>query len=211
MYHMEQNTTTLPKLSLDSVPFHWTESSGLATPPPCRFPAAIPFLWEEEPGRPKKQSILSKPNQKPHSARSLELPPRMMGEEFRMKAGKKNVTSPTSVLDVSYSISRLRSFGRHYSFNNGKERSQVDRREKNARKGGVIWFHKEQTRDSNNSVISSSSFNTSCHREQGKGCTVKITRLKRHRSLIDVSMHATSHLLIGIYKSLRQVIPWHRT
>ncbi|KAJ1689365.1 hypothetical protein LUZ63_013520 [Rhynchospora breviuscula] len=211
---MEQNTTTRPKLSLESIPFHCTESSGLATPPPCRFPAAIPFLWEEEPGRPKKQSTLRKPTQKPRSARSLELPPRMMAEEFKMKAGKKNVTSPTSVLDVSYSINRLRSFGRHYSFNNGKERSQVDRREKNARKGGAIWFHKEQTRDSNaasNSVIPSSSFNTSCRHEQGKVCTVKITRLKRHRSLIDVSVHATSHLLIGIYKSLRQVIPWHRT
>ncbi|KAJ3684705.1 hypothetical protein LUZ61_013869 [Rhynchospora tenuis] len=210
---MEQNTATRPKFSLDSIPFHWTEPSGLATPPPCRFPAAIPFLWEEEPGRPKKQSILSKPNHKHRSARSLELPPRMVAEEFKMKADKRNVASPTSVLDVSYSIGRLRSFGRRYSFNNGKERSQGDKGEKNDRKVGVIWFHKErkESNGASNSVISSSSYRTSCHHEQGKGCHVKITRLKRNRSIVDVSVHATSNLLIGIYESMRQVIPWHRT
>ncbi|KAF3328315.1 hypothetical protein FCM35_KLT06921 [Carex littledalei] len=206
LFHMKLSKTP-PELSLCSLPLHRPEPSGLATPPPFRVPVAVPFIWEEEPGRPRKESILIKPNQKPFSARSLELPPRMVAEELKMKADRTNATSPTSVLHVTYSICRSRSFSRCYSFNTGNERSKGDKGEKNARESDAIWFQKEK-RESKGACNSSIS---SCGCDESKGSRVKITRFKRHHSLIDVSMHATSHFLLGIYKSLRQVVPWHRT
>jgi hypothetical protein len=189
--HMELSSITPPKLSLDSLPLHRAEPPGLATPPPFRVPIAIPFVWEEEPGRPRKESILIKPKQKPFSYRSLELPPRMVAEELRMKAGMKHPTSPTSVLDVPCSISRSRSWSRCCSFNTRNERSQSYKGEKNA--------EKRESSGSSNSLISSSSFDASfCGCDEGKESRVKITRIKRHRSLVDVSVHATSSFLVEL-------------
>lgn len=191
LFYMEQSAATPPKLSLHLLPLHLPEPSGLVTPPPFRVPVAVPFLWEEEPGRPRKESTISKPSQKPISIKSLELPPRMVAEVLKMKAGTKTGTSPTSVLDVPCSISRSRSFSRCYSFNRGNERNQYERGEKNDRK--------RESSGSSNSSISCSSFDaSSCGCVKGKESHVKITRIKRHRSFIDISVHATSSLLVNL-------------
>lgn len=187
LFHMKPSKTP-PKLLLCSLPLHRPEPSGLATPPPFRVPVAVPFIWEEEPGRPRKDTIVIKPNQKPFSARSLELPPRMVAEELKMKADRTNATSPTSVLDVTYFIHRSRSFSRCYSFNTGNERS----------KGDESKEKRESNRACKSSIYSSSFDASSCGCDEGMESSVKIRRFKRHRSLIDVSMHATSYLLVSL-------------
>jgi hypothetical protein len=187
---MELSTITPPKLMLDSLPLHRQEPPGLATPPPFRVPVSIPFVWEEEPGRPRKEFILIKPNQKSFSYRSLEPPPRMVAEELRMKAGMKHATSPTSVLDVSCSITRSRSLSRCCSFNTRNERSRSYRGEKNAKK--------RESSGSSNSSMSSSSFDASSSGCDEEKFHVKMTKIKRHHSLLDISVHATSSFLVKL-------------
>ncbi|KAI3783834.1 hypothetical protein L1987_42922 [Smallanthus sonchifolius] len=106
----KQSISTPPKLSLFSLPSKPpTLPDGLT--PPCNTVAAIPFLWEEAPGKPK--SITSDDPPKSKIVRSLDLPPRLAtmspannGNNHRDKLGKNVginiIPSPTTVLGGPY-------------------------------------------------------------------------------------------------------------
>lgn len=69
----KQPLSTPPKLSLFSLPYKPPIPDGLT--PPLNTAAAIPFLWEEAPGKPR--SIVSGDPPKSKTVRSLDLPPRL--------------------------------------------------------------------------------------------------------------------------------------
>ncbi|KAH9621524.1 hypothetical protein KSS87_019337 [Heliosperma pusillum] len=85
---------TPPKLTLSSFPSHklLPPTPGALTPP-LHPMVSIPFQWEEVPGRPRRNTLLSP--YKPKSFRCLELPPRLLGETRVAQMP----SSPTTVLD----------------------------------------------------------------------------------------------------------------
>lgn len=90
----EANTT--PKLPLFSIPAPMAspEPSGALTPP-IHAIAAVPFRWEEEPGKPRCSTALAK-----FTAKCLDLPPRLLLLTDQPKIPK--MSSPTTVLDGPY-------------------------------------------------------------------------------------------------------------
>ncbi|XP_057462520.1 uncharacterized protein At4g00950-like [Actinidia eriantha] len=103
----EPQPSSIPKLSLFSLPSKPPEPPGILTPP-LQALASVPFQWEEVPGKPRDCSTA-----KPKAARCLDLPPRLLTE-----AGKiTNTPSPTTVLDGPYSS---RSLSHTMSFSLGK-------------------------------------------------------------------------------------------
>ncbi|KAJ7959359.1 DUF688 domain-containing protein [Quillaja saponaria] len=97
----EISSATPPKLSLFSLPSKPPEPPGMLTPP-LQTTASIPFQWEEAPGKPRPCNTRSKPK----SARSLELPPRLL---ISHQAEITKMPSPTTVLDGPY-VGRTMSF-----------------------------------------------------------------------------------------------------
>ncbi|KAJ7965330.1 DUF688 domain-containing protein [Quillaja saponaria] len=91
---VEHELSSGPKLALFSLPSKPSETPGLLSPP-SQTTASIPFQWEEAPGKPRPCNTQFKPN----SARSLELPPRLL---FSGQAKVTNMPSPTTVLDGPY-------------------------------------------------------------------------------------------------------------
>ncbi|KAL8253263.1 hypothetical protein R6Q59_036956 [Mikania micrantha] len=108
-----QPASTPPKLSLFSLPFkHPTLPDTGVTPPLNTAAAAIPFLWEEAPGKPRP--IISGDPPKSKTVRSLDLPPRLASlspaynngnnhrDKFGNNAGMEIIPSPTTVLGGPY-------------------------------------------------------------------------------------------------------------
>ncbi|KAI7734764.1 hypothetical protein M8C21_000684, partial [Ambrosia artemisiifolia] len=105
----KQPAYTPPKLALFSLPSK-PLPDGLT--PPSNTVAAIPFLWEEAPGKPR--SIAADDPPKSKTVRSLGLPPRLANfspanniDNHRDKLGNNNVgieiiPSPTTVLGGPY-------------------------------------------------------------------------------------------------------------
>jgi hypothetical protein len=86
-----------PRLPLFSVPLmQSTEPSGMLTPP-FHSSAAVPFRWEEEPGKPRPCTALA--NISDFATKCLELPPRLLSSDTKL-------TSPTTVLDGPYAGTR---------------------------------------------------------------------------------------------------------
>ncbi|XP_064958116.1 uncharacterized protein At4g00950-like [Musa acuminata AAA Group] len=215
-------SSTPPKLSLYWLPSQRPEPPGMATPPPG-LPVSVPFLWEESPGKPRKQPTLGA-----GAIRSLDLPPRLVAAaEIKFD---KTTLSPTTVLDGPERSSRAMPLGSCYSCSFGEGRTVVNMGGR--KKEGVAWFWKrgsarKVTREGNSCEMSlegltekgiacssmpssSSSFSSSCKLggdyenevvEEGK---VRITRLRRNRSIASTS---TSHLWGSIYGSLKKVLP----
>ncbi|KAK1431608.1 hypothetical protein QVD17_08083 [Tagetes erecta] len=105
----KQPLSTPPKLSLFSLPYKPPIPDGLT--PPLNTAVAIPFLWEEAPGKPR--STLSGDPPKSKTVRSLDLPPRLValspannGNIHRDKLGNNVgidvIPSPTTVLGGPY-------------------------------------------------------------------------------------------------------------
>ncbi|RWW02059.1 hypothetical protein BHE74_00038481 [Ensete ventricosum] len=193
-------SSTPPKLSLYWLPSQRREPPGMATPPPG-LPVSVPFLWEEAPGKPRKQPTLGA-----GAIRSLDLPPRLLAAA-EIKSDK--TSSPTTVLDGPERSSRAMPLGSCYSFSFGEGRTVVNMRGR--KKEGVAWFWRrgsgrKVTREGDSWEMSlggltekgvacssmpssSSSFSSSCKLggdceggvvEEGK---VRITRLRRNRSI----------------------------
>ncbi|KAG4117742.1 hypothetical protein ERO13_D12G250000v2 [Gossypium hirsutum] len=203
----ESETTHTPKLSLYLFPSKAAEEPpGIATPP-IHTSASIPFQWEEAPGKPRScPAAESQP--KPHTARCLELPPRLLAE-----AKVANMPSPTTVLDGPDSgrvVSRTLSFRKGGSF-----RSPDNKRlsKEKVLFGSSRWgsFRKAGR------VVQGSSFGSSDPpvvdgRDgggSGGGTQVKITRVRRKGRLLSLTQ-ARSHVLASIYESFKQVVPWRR-
>ncbi|KAJ3694966.1 hypothetical protein LUZ60_000343 [Juncus effusus] len=204
---------TLPKLSLNSMTRHKSEPDGLRTPPLLRVAISVPFMWEDAPGKPRNEPIFSKPTKSPLFIRKLNLPPRMVAEELKMKESYDKdttitiSTSPTSVL---------------------KGPCPVKKNKKERKKKGAAWFERKgkrgnetdkARRESDGSVSSlssssdshsSSSFNGYDEEEKGMNVKIKIRRFRRQKSLFSLSFHGTSYFWVGVYERLKQVTPWHQ-
>ncbi|KAI3705890.1 hypothetical protein L1987_76139 [Smallanthus sonchifolius] len=98
----KQSISTPPKLSLFSLPSKPpTLPDGLT--PPCNTVAAIPFLWEEAPGKPRSTASDDPPKSK--IVKSLDLPPRlatMSPANNGKNVGIEIIPSPTTVLGGPY-------------------------------------------------------------------------------------------------------------
>ncbi|KAL8253180.1 hypothetical protein R6Q59_036873 [Mikania micrantha] len=110
---LRQPASTPPKLSLFSLPFKQpTLPDTGVTPPLNTAAAAIPFLWEEAPGKPRP--VISGDPPKSKTVRSLDLPPRLASlspaynngnnhrDKFGNNAGMEIIPSPTTVLGGPY-------------------------------------------------------------------------------------------------------------
>ncbi|KAF5810187.1 hypothetical protein HanRHA438_Chr04g0176021 [Helianthus annuus] len=108
---LEEAISTPPKLSLFSLPSKPLTLLPEGLTPPLNTMAAIPFLWEEAPGKPRSTVADDPPKSK--TVRSLELPPRLAtlsptgDHNHRDKLGNINVgldviPSPTTVLGGPY-------------------------------------------------------------------------------------------------------------
>ncbi|URD95647.1 hypothetical protein MUK42_32119 [Musa troglodytarum] len=215
-------SSTPPKLSLYWLPNQRPEPPGMVTPPPG-LPVSIPFLWEEAPGKPRKQPTLGA-----GAIRSLDLPPRLVAAA-EIKFDK--TLSPITVLDGPDRSSQAMPLGSCYSFSFGEGRTVVNMGGR--KKEGVAWFWRrgsarKVTREgdswemglegltkkgvacssvpssSSSSFYSSSKLGGDCEAEVVEEGKVRITRLRRNRSIASAS---TSHLWGSIYGSLKKVLP----
>uniref|UniRef100_A0A2P2IWG3 Uncharacterized protein MANES_05G021600 n=1 Tax=Rhizophora mucronata TaxID=61149 RepID=A0A2P2IWG3_RHIMU len=93
------STPRLPLLAKPLVHGHMQspEASGMVTPPHYTA-ASVPFRWEEEPGKPRNCSTLSKFNPVDFPNRCLELPPRLL----LVDANVTKLPSSTTALEDPY-------------------------------------------------------------------------------------------------------------
>ncbi|KDP28472.1 hypothetical protein JCGZ_14243 [Jatropha curcas] len=208
------------------------QRSGTTTPP-LYASAAVPFRWEEEPGKPRSSTALSNPID--FGPKCLELPPRL----FLLDGNNVSKLSlPTTVLEEPYmgkprfqssSFRMIRkecygSFRRSFS----PERRQLStmvlsKRGINDSKrflGSWRWGRRAFTGTRENVGGASYVFPSSMDREEiyfgqeedeeeeeNKSCknNVTITRIRRSGS---ISSRARSHFWAAIYEGLKQVVPW---
>ncbi|XP_039061480.1 uncharacterized protein At4g00950-like [Hibiscus syriacus] len=199
----ESEEIPAPTLSLYSLPSKAKEPSGMTTPS-IHTSVSVPFQWEEEPGKPRLCAATASQS-KPHSARCLELPPRLLAE-----AKVSNMPSPTTVLDGLDSAGRFVS--QTLSFRKGGSyRSPDDRRvsKERAEFGSSRWrsFRKPGQVVQGSFELSSTPV-IDCGGD-GSGAQVKITRVRRKGSLLGL-YQSRSHVLASIYESFKLVIPWRR-
>ena len=128
---MTSRASSSPQLPLFSAsPKLSAEPSGLSTPP-LQTSASVPFLWEQEPGKPLPCTALIT---LPTHNKCLDLPPRLQPTEHSRLITK--TPSPTTVLDGPYNVISSASFRlfssskRHDSFHTpfGPERLHMGRK-----------------------------------------------------------------------------------
>ena len=154
------STSTPPKLTFDSFASFLTraERPVMATPP-IRRPGAIPFKWEEAPGRPMHTAAGSA-SAAADADRHLGLPPRLSESaaiEGERRGTKINVSHSIVVGAPYFLIRRPLSFAfgvkERFSFRKGREGKKVR---------WAVCSEKSSTttEDTPNSSASSSSFNS---------------------------------------------------
>ncbi|KAL8118933.1 uncharacterized protein At4g00950-like [Apium graveolens] len=101
---MVSEESSTPKLLMLSPSPKLSPKPSILSSPPHQTSASVPFLWEEEPGKPRPCTALVPlpPHQK-----CLELPPRLQPMEYSRLITK--TPSPTTVLDGPY-------VGKHATF-----------------------------------------------------------------------------------------------
>ncbi|KAH7651671.1 hypothetical protein IHE45_20G072600 [Dioscorea alata] len=218
-------TSTPPKITYFTLPESRPEPPGMATPP-LRPPGAVPFLWEEAPGKPKAKRELREVRLPPRPViKSLQPPPRKVAE---MK-GAINVTSPTTVLDGPYVLktSNKSSFqSSSFRFLSGSSNRKGDKYSESNTPSSCSSFSSSSSSSSFSSSYSScmfyplsSSSSQVCEddevvsekRKEGKEITeVTISRMmRRNRSLTSMSLHSSSHLWACISGGMKHW-PWKR-
>ncbi|XP_030500229.2 uncharacterized protein At4g00950 [Cannabis sativa] len=217
-----------PKLSLFSLPNQLPEPSGGSASPPRRVSASVPFQWEEAPGKPRAEPSRQggadqEEEERSLMMKSLELPPRLLGE---VKFTNMTSSSPTTVL-YGPEVGRSLSFTFSFRSPTGDQKLSRDRV---GYFGSSRWGSFRKNNNNNNKVppvvvggsfdispkefyhhhhqhgITTTSSNNTNHDYNGK---VKISRIRRRGSLSSFS-NAKSHLLASIYESFKQVVPWRR-
>ncbi|EOA17475.1 hypothetical protein CARUB_v10005802mg, partial [Capsella rubella] len=170
-----------PKLPLFSIPLtRACETPGLATPP-VNIAGSVPFLWEEAPGKPRVSDENKPPASKQNVGGGGGGVVRCLELPPRLFFPAENEPSPTTVLHGPYDIPR--------------------------RSLSVI---KRSERDSEGRLDFSRSTNGRCCDGDGGGTTVKISRVKRKGSLLNLSQ-SKSQFLARVYQGFKQVlIPWRR-
>ncbi|KAL8115067.1 hypothetical protein AgCh_021770 [Apium graveolens] len=120
---MTSKASSSPTLPLFSAsPKQSAEPSGLSTPP-LQTSASVPFLWEQEPGKPLPcTAIVSVPTLK----KCLELPPRLQPTEYSRLITK--TPSPTTVLDGPYIAKNVISSASFRLFSSSKRQYSFDSR-----------------------------------------------------------------------------------
>ncbi|KAJ4726677.1 DUF688 domain-containing protein [Melia azedarach] len=188
-----------PKLSLFSFPSKAHEPPGMLTPP-IHPQAAVPFQWEEAPGKPRPCSA-DAGDSKPKVARCLELPPRLLTET----KVSGSTDSPTTVLDGPYVGDRsllntlsFRSPATEKIYFGSSRWGSVKKNNKEVIVGGGFDFLFPDGHDGSRNSGSG-----------GDGTKVKITRItKRSGSFLSLSQAKSQNLLTSIYESFKQVVPW---
>ncbi|XP_010433305.1 PREDICTED: uncharacterized protein At4g00950-like [Camelina sativa] len=171
-----------PKLPLFSIPLNRAcETPGLATPP-VNIAGSVPFLWEEAPGKPRVSDENKPPASKQNPGEGGGVV-RCLELPPRLFFPAENEPSPTTVLHGPYVIPR-------------RSLSVIRRSEK----------------DSEGRSEFSRSTNGRCCDDGGGGggTTVKISRVKRKGSLLNLSQ-SKSQFLARVYQGFKQVIPWRRS
>ncbi|KAF5731264.1 hypothetical protein HS088_TW19G00870 [Tripterygium wilfordii] len=195
-----------PKLSLFSLPNKPNqEPPGMLTPP-LRTSVSVPFQWEEVPGRPRPSTITDA-EPKPKTARSLDLPPRLLINE---------ANSPTTVLDGPYISkggwsSKSTSFRRSPSEIWGPKKDRPAILFGSTRWGSLKKSTKEAVGNSSEHFSSSSVAADKSSEGSAGDPKVRITRIRRRTSFMSFSDKSTrSHMWASFYDSFKQVVPWRR-
>ncbi|KAI4319963.1 hypothetical protein MLD38_033494 [Melastoma candidum] len=209
-----------PKLSIFTLPRPKPpEPPGLLTPP-LHLGAAVPFQWEEAPGKPLP-CLSRSPHNPPAitggAKRCLDLPPGLLhNNQGAIMAVTNHVTvpSPTTVLEGPDPCPRKR-LTSTWSFRRAGSRERMPFG--STRWAGlsfgyrVLSDERKDVRGGHNcgSGISLSEF-FCCDCEQDAGgiddTKVKITRVRRRRSFLSLSPR-NSHIWASIYDGLKQVVP----
>ncbi|XP_002523324.2 uncharacterized protein At4g00950 [Ricinus communis] len=222
----EAEDSSTPRLPLFLKPpyVQSPQRSGMLTPP-LYSSAAVPFRWEEEPGKPRECSgAITTPTDL--SPKCLELPPRLL-----LEANVSKLPSPTTVLDGPYTgrssrfqSSSFRMIRRecYGSFRTcSPERDQFtalvlskrgikDRGFLGSWRWGRRGFKGKREVAGASYVFPSSSMDREVEdgNEEEKEISSKnvtITRIRRSGSF---STSSRSHFWATIYEGLKQVVPW---
>lgn len=187
-FKTEKETSIELNLSLFSLPSKPQEPPEALTPP-LRTIASIPFQWEEAPGKPRHCNAESKPQ----SARTLELPPRLVSEP--KLAQNNNAASPTTVLDgpemgrslfVSYSFRSPESLGR-----------RISRESRAGYFGGSSrWGSFRKNKDVVEANFDISPSSSKFGAGDGEAAKVKISSVRRRNSFLSLSQ-TKSPLLVS--------------
>ncbi|KAJ4913501.1 Uncharacterized protein Rs2_08122 [Raphanus sativus] len=168
-----------PKLPLFSVPLHRAADTPGLATPPVNIAGSVPFLWEEAPGKPRVTDENKPPASKQNAGGGG-------GGVVRCLELPPRLISPATADEPSPTTVLDGPY-------------VIPRRSLS-----VIWRSEKQTECSSNS---SHSTNGCCC--DGGGTTVKISRVRRKGSLLNLS-HSKSDFLARVYKGFKQVIPWRR-
>lgn len=198
-HQCEPNST--PKLTLHKLPYNCKPREPVHMQTPPLLPSvSIPFRWEEAPGKPKvtaeapppSSSAATSPSTKSKVARCLDLPPRLLHDDAKITM----MSSPTTVLDGPY-VGRSLSLACTFSFRKGLEGGvkPAKRRGGGAFGSGRWGSFKDEGDFVRGSLDFSRSLGDFFKREEN----VKITRVKRRRSLFNLSSINSNLMVSSLY------------
>ncbi|GMJ00958.1 maternal effect embryo arrest 47 [Hibiscus trionum] len=209
-----RQTPMLPMFSSPQAHMQSPERSGTLTPP-LHALASVPFLWEEEPGKPKPcctLTIFNNPNEL--ARKCMQLPPRLLHDA-------KNTKVLESPRFQSSSSSRMgsESYGSFRGGGRSPERVQLgtmvlSKRGTHIEKGLLGCCRKKgfkgrrEVGGTGNSCVfpSSGDRDGECSaEEESNGTSVKITRIKRVGSF-----HSKPKFWASIYQGLKLAVPWSK-
>ncbi|CAK9152937.1 unnamed protein product [Ilex paraguariensis] len=203
-----------PKLPLFSVPhMHSPEHSGMLTLSPLYSLASVPFLWEEEPGKPRLSTTFTsvRPNKSGNKPKSLKLPPMLLVESKIAKTPSRTTVldSPdvdrTIISSASFRITRKLK-GSFHSSSWSPLRFFGSRGLKNPKVKGEDGF------GGNFSYLRLGKKQVGGDRddgESGDGVRMKMERIIRNGSFSTLSQ-AKSQFLEAIYEVFEMAISWSR-
>ncbi|KAK7285769.1 hypothetical protein RJT34_20550 [Clitoria ternatea] len=196
-FEAEAEQKRIPRLPLLSMPaMQSPERPGTVTPP-LHKSAAVPFRWEQEPGKPRPCSALvAFSNTNDFLPKCLELPPRLL------------IPSPTTLLQGPYvSSNRFRS----PSFRTTPNCYGSDLGNIVPTKGVGIkdygWFgswRKKAFRVKKREVTGGSHVFPSSNDKE----TTHMPNMKRSGSSSSLSSHGKSRVWTSLCEGLKQVVPW---
>lgn len=171
---------TPPKLSLlISRPSKPPEIST----PPLHAAVSVPFQWEEAPGKPRHRPAEAKPK----TARTLDLPPRLLFSEAKVS----DVPSPTTFLDGPY-------MGRTMSLKSSNRNASKD--QWNGIFGSSRWRSFPRNREKEEEEAADGSFDFSNCTADGRTTKVRISRvgIRRRGSFFGSISNSRSHLWVRL-------------
>ncbi|GAU37399.1 hypothetical protein TSUD_361040, partial [Trifolium subterraneum] len=193
-YCEEENSKKIPKLPLlnPSPLMYSPERSGTKTPP-LYISASVPFVWEEEPGKPKPCTDIVTFSNPTTLIKCLELPPKLQ--------------SPTTVLDGPYKKEcESQSFGSE----NVKLGSLILKEEEmGGKKKGFFGNWRKKDIKVKKHVFLSSSVDKDNGEIIGSDKNLQMKKIKHYgSSSFDNPFHAKSPVWTKMCEGLKRVVPW---